>query len=83
MSNSNARRTRYARVSVGMTVDGHVSAFLLKYPGRNPTVMKWTESGGSGGSSSWITLELAAHPEGPSGSAATDPDMYDQNLCKG
>lgn len=64
------------------TTDGHISAFLLTYPGRRPTVMKWTESGGSGGLSSWITLELNAAQRQPQETAATDPDMYDQGLCK-
>ena len=49
------------------TIEGHVSAFLLTHPGRKPTVMTWTESGGSGGVSSWITLKL---------------DAEGSNLCK-
>lgn len=51
--------------------NGHVAALLLTHPGHRPTVMIWARSQGSGGASSWITLQLAvAH--GP----------YDSSLCK-
>jgi hypothetical protein len=39
-----------------------VSAFSLTHAGRRPTVMVWETSGGSGGSSAWLTLKLNETP---------------------
>ena len=62
--------------------DGHTSAFLLTHPGRRPTVMTWTRSGGSGGVSSSITLKLDADQHIPQWAhTRTDPDLYESNLC--
>lgn len=38
------------------------SAFLLTHAARRPTVLVWVTSGGSGGSSAWLTLKLNEKP---------------------
>jgi hypothetical protein len=43
-------------------IGGRVSAFVLSHAGRRQTVMVWQTSGGSGGSSAWITLKLDERP---------------------
>lgn len=39
-----------------------LSVFSLTHPRRRPTVMVWQSSGGSGGSSAWLTLKLNETP---------------------
>jgi hypothetical protein len=39
-----------------------ISVFLLAHSDRKPTILVWQTSGGSGGSSSWLTLKLNDEP---------------------
>lgn len=66
---------------------GHVSAFILTHPGRNPTVMTWTESGGSGGTGSWVTLKVDPDNEfsrlaGNGRDTIPAPYLYKASLCQ-
>lgn len=69
------------------TTSGRTTAWLMTYPGRQPTVMVWSIDGGSGGQSSSLTLKLNAGKTLPEWAlkndkdALSDPGMYGEKMC--